>query len=112
MLGPRGLKRRDYMGGATLSKNASSETELIVLTKALELRKTRDTESWYGFATAMSMGLFTGKSPSAGRGKDYQNQGALPLPTKGSVGPRLAITHCLRHQRGKDPVSAGNYGAG
>lgn len=100
--------------GSLPEGTSTQRAELLALTQALRLAEGKAiniyTDSRYAFATAHIHGaIYRQRGLLTSSGKDIKNKEeilalleAIHLPKK------LAILHCLGHQKGADPVTKGN----
>lgn len=100
--------------GSLPEGTSAQRAELLALTQALRLAEGKAiniyTDSRYAFATAHIHGaIYRQRGLLTSAGKDIKNKEeilalleAIHLPKK------LAIVHCLGHQKGTDPVTKGN----
>ncbi|XP_062951486.1 uncharacterized protein LOC134376867 [Cynocephalus volans] len=93
---------------------SAQKAELIALTQALRLAEGKNiniyTDSRYAFATAHIHGaIYKQRGLLTSAGKDIKNkQEILALLEAIHLPKQVAIIHCPGHQRGNNPVAAGN----
>ncbi|XP_062962488.1 uncharacterized protein LOC134384720 [Cynocephalus volans] len=93
---------------------SAQKAELIALTQALRLAEGKNiniyTDSRYAFATAHIHGaIYKQRGLLTSAGKDIKNkEEILALLEAIHLPKQVAIIHCPGHQRGNNPVAAGN----
>ncbi|MEJ1272722.1 hypothetical protein NN561_003575 [Cricetulus griseus] len=93
---------------------SAQKAELLALTQALHLAEGKAiniyTDSHYAFATAHIHGaIYRQRDLLTSAGRDVKNkEEILALLEAIHVPQKLAIVHCLGHQKGTDPVTKGN----